>query len=240
MGFEINEYAEYTFNKTINDHQCTIQFHIDDLKLSHLQQGELDKIIDQLNEVFGSEGELLAASYSNIHKYLGMTIDRTLDEKVVFTMYDYLEDILAEAPVEFDGENITPVNSELFQVDESCKRLDLPTADDFHHFVARFLYVAKRARPDLQVVVSFLCKRVKAPNVGNWKKFRRVVRYVRATIHLPLIIGSDGTGNMIWSIDASFDVHMDMKSHTGYCLTLGTGSPISGSQSQKVATRSSA
>ena len=32
---------------------------------------------------------------------------------------------------------------------------------------------------------------------------------------------------------------MDMKSHTGYCLTLGTGSPISGSQSQKVTTRSS-
>ena len=62
---------------------------------------------------------------------------------------------------------------------------------------------------------------------------------MRATIHLPLILGSDGTGNMIWSIDASFAVHMDMKNHTGYCLTLGTGSPISGSQSQKVTTRSS-
>ena len=65
------------------------------------------------------------------------------------------------------------------------------------------------------------------------------MRYVRATIHLPLILGADGTGNMVWSIDASFAVHMDMKSHTGYCLTLGTGSPISGSQSQKVTTRSS-
>ena len=32
---------------------------------------------------------------------------------------------------------------------------------------------------------------------------------------------------------------MDMKSHTGYFLTLGTGSPISGSQSQKINTRSS-
>ena len=29
-----------------------------------------------------------------------------------------------------------------------------------------------------------------------------------------------------------------MKSHTGYCLTLGTGSPTSGSQSQKINTRS--
>ena len=102
-----------------------------------------------------------------------------------------------------------------------------------------FLYAAERARPDLQVAVAFLCKRVKAPNIGDWKKLGRMIRYVRATIHLPLILGSDGSGNMVWSIDASFVVHMDMKSNTGYCLTLGLGTPISGSQSQKINTRSS-
>ena len=41
------------------------------------------------------------------------------------------------------------------------------------------------------------------------------------------------------SINALFTIHMDMKSHKGYCLTLGTGAPISGSQSQKINTRSS-
>ena len=96
----------------------------------------------------------------------------------------------------------------------------------------------KKERPDLQVAVTFLCKRVKCPNIGGWKKLGRLVRYVKATIHLPLIIGLDGSGNMVWSIDASFAVHMDMKSHTGYCLTLGTGSPISGSAGQKVNSRS--
>jgi hypothetical protein len=49
------------------------------------------------------------------------------------------------------------------------------------------------------------------PNIGEWKKLRRLVRYVRATIHLPLIIGSDDSGNMVWSINASIAVHMDMK-----------------------------
>ena len=38
MGFEMNDYDECTFNKMINGKQCTIQFHVDDLKLSHLQQ----------------------------------------------------------------------------------------------------------------------------------------------------------------------------------------------------------
>ena len=38
---------------------------------------------------------------------------------------------------------------------------------------------------------------------------------------------------MVWNIDASFAVHMDMKSHTGSTLSLGLGSPISGSHKQK-------
>ena len=54
----MNDYDECTFNKIINGKQCTIQFHVDDLKLSHLQQRELDKIVDHLNGIFGSEGEL--------------------------------------------------------------------------------------------------------------------------------------------------------------------------------------
>ena len=32
---------------------------------------------------------------------------------------------------------------------------------------------------------------------------------------------------------------MDMKSHTGYCMSMGIGCPISGSSSQKINTRSS-
>ena len=115
----------------------------------------------------------------------------------------------------------------------------MTTVDLFHRIVARFLYVAKRTRPDLQVAVAFLCKQVKCPNVGDWKKLGRLVWYVRATVHLLLILGSDGTGNMVWSTNALFAVHMDMKSQIGYCLTLGTGSPISGLSGQKLNTRSS-
>ena len=89
------------------------------------------------------------------------------------------------------------------------RKLDATTADLFHCIVACFLYVAKRAQPDLQVAVAFLCKRVKCPNVGDWKKLGRLVRYVRATIHLPLIVGSDGSGNLVWSINASFAVHTE-------------------------------
>lgn len=102
MGFKINEYDECRFNKMINGKQYTIQFHVDKLKLSHLQQEELDKIIDYLNDIFGSDGEILLALYGKIQEYLGMTINWSEDGKVIFTMYDYLEDILAKASDDFN------------------------------------------------------------------------------------------------------------------------------------------
>ena len=67
------------------------------------------------------------------------------------------------------------------------------------------------------LAVTFLCKWVKCPNTGDWKKLGRLVCYVKATIDLPLIIGSDGSGNMIWSIDASFAVHNDMSKKSYRC-----------------------
>ena len=38
MGFEMNDYGVCTFNKMINGKQRTIKFHVDDLKLSYIQQ----------------------------------------------------------------------------------------------------------------------------------------------------------------------------------------------------------
>ena len=68
---------------------------------------------------------------------------------------------------------------------------------------------------------------------------KKVVQYIRDTIHLPLVLGWDESGILTGSIDAAFAVHMDMKSHTGYSLTMGTGAVVSGSVKQRITTRSS-
>ena len=68
-----------------------------------------------------------------------MTIDWSTEGVVVFTMYDYLESILDEAPSDFDGEDVTPAVKDLFTVDLKQPRLDNATSDLFHRIVAMFL-----------------------------------------------------------------------------------------------------
>ena len=67
-----------------------------------------------------------------------MTIDWSVDGKVIFTMYDYLENILAEAPDDFDEKDVTPAVSDLFQSDEACRKLDTSTADMFRVLLPGF------------------------------------------------------------------------------------------------------
>ena len=52
------------------------------------------------------------------------------------------------------------------------------------------------------------------------------------------MIGVDNSRTLTWNINASFAVHLDCKSHTGSCLTLGHGSVLSILLKQKINTKS--
>ena len=96
----------------------------------------------------------------------------------------------------------------------------------FHRLVACLLFAAKRARPDIPLCVAFLCMRVQNPTEEDLKKKGRLLGYVRRTIHLPLILGSDGSRKVTWNVDALFAAHPDMRSHTWAICTFGQGSVL--------------
>jgi hypothetical protein len=98
----------------------------------------------------------------------------------------------------------------LFTVDESLPLLNIKDADSYDHTTARLLFAAKRARPDLQVAVAYMCTPEKAPTVSDYHKLGHTIKYLRGTIFMPLVLGWDGTGFLTWSVDASFAIHNDM------------------------------
>ena len=101
-GFEVNPYDECTFNKVMNNNQCTIQFHVNDLMISHVDISCIETCMEKLNNEFGKIKPLQAV-YGQVHEYLGLTIDFSNPKEVKFTMYDYLEDILDESKGDMKG-----------------------------------------------------------------------------------------------------------------------------------------
>ena len=105
--------------------------------------------------------------------------------------------------------------------------------------MAKALYFAKQARPDILPSISFLTDRVKKPNKDNWEKLAHMIKYLKLTEKLPLILSANDSANLYWYKDSAFGVHADMRSHNGAGLTLGRGFAISISRGQKLNTGSS-
>jgi hypothetical protein len=55
---------------------------------------------------------------------------------------------------------------------------------------------------------------VTGPDVDDWKKLGRCIRYLRGSKDLYLTLETEDGIMVKWWIDASFAVHPDMKSHT--------------------------
>ena len=109
----------------------------------------------------------------------------------------------------------------------------------FYTTVYQALFLSMRSRTDIQLPVAFLCTRVKDPDVDDWAKLIRMMSYLNRYKFLPTILRADSTHMCRWYADAAFAVHKDMKSHTGYLLTMGKGAMQSRSIKQKINTKSS-
>ena len=53
------------------------------------------------------------------------------------------------------------------------------------------------------------------------------MRYLRATVDLPLTLEADVSGTIKWLVDAEFAVYQDMRGHTGVVISLGKGAAVS-------------
>ena len=156
-------------------------------------------------------------------------------------MFDYIQEMLEDF-YKFDPNKTisrTPAAGHIFKVRDDQPKLDEQKAQVFHTFTAKYLFATKRARPDIHTSVAFLTTRVICPDKDDWNKLLRMMRYLRGTKILPLILSADSTNIVKWWVDGSYGIHPDARIQTGGTASLGKGSFMSTSINQRLNTRSS-
>jgi hypothetical protein len=184
----------------------------------------------------------MQVSRGKVLEHLGMTLDFTVPGEVKITMIPCVKEIIklfAEHDKSLSHAN-TPAAEHLFKVNEDAIRLDEREATIFHNFVAECLFLTKRARPDMSAAVAFLTTRVKGPDQDDWKKLVRMIRSLRGSVNLPLILRADSVPIPKWWINGSHATHPNVRGHSGGCMSLGKGMPVNTSTKQKLNIRSSA
>jgi len=233
FGFVKNDYDPCVFNRTVYGKQCTIVIHVDDLKISCADSRGVDDVVNELKRKYGN---------INIHReevidYLGMDFDYSKKGVVSISMNAMVDQVIEEMEVAASAR--TPASNDLFHVDEKSPFLDKERKEKFHSIVAKLLYMAKRARPDILTAVSFLTTRCTCSTEQDWNKLVRIAKYLYGTRDLSLRLTASDKVLINSYIDASFACHKDGKSHTGEMITLGGGAVFCRSSKQKLVTKSS-
>jgi hypothetical protein len=239
QGFEFNPYDPCVANRIVKGKQQTVLFHVDDLKSSHVDPKVNDDFLAWLNSKYGHYGEV-KATRGKIHDYLGMTLDYSEPGKVKIGMIDYITKMVEEFPIKFEPDETAPSphTDDLF-AEGTSSHLDKKRAEEFHTAVAKGIFACKRARPDIQQVIAYLCTRVRHSNHDDWRKLLRLIQFLNGTKDDVLTLSAENLNVIKWYVDASFAVHPDFKSHTGAVMTYGQGAIQSISRKQKLNTRSS-
>lgn len=238
LGYVINPYDWCVANKMVNGKQHTVGWHVDDFLMTHEDASVNTGLIKWFQAKYGKLSPL-TVHRGCVHDYLGMSLDFRKPGAVIVSMRDYVTSIINQAPSEWEGTAKTPATSHLFEINDNPVKLEQDKAALYHHIVAKALFLCKRARPDIQLAVGFLCTRVKSPDKDDWNKLRRLVQYLRGTRDLDLTLRADNSKIVKWWIDAAYAVHADFKSHTGSSMSLGSGMVYSSSTRQKINTKSS-
>ncbi len=189
----------------------------------------------QLIGVFQREFRWITHSTGHEQSYLGMIIRMDNGAATLDMMY-YVKKLL-------EGHNnlqpkATPGGKNTFVIKEGTQRLSDEKWRLFHTQVARLLYLSKRARPDIMMVMSFLCTRVQYAMEEDWKKLERELGYLLATKEQCMVLCTGGLTQLKAYIDASFALHGDSKSHTGVAIFMGGALVSAPSHKQKCVTKS--
>jgi hypothetical protein len=239
MGFGRNCYDPCVYNKDTQDGVVTVRTHVDDLTVSSISEKQILKFIDELKEIYGE----ITVNDETSHDYLGMIMIHHVERQTIeISMEKYINCCINEFIDEEPDERIqlvkTPATNYLFKTRDMDK-ISQRKGKLFHSTVAKLLFIAKRARPDILLAVSFLTTRVKEPDKDDWNKLIRILGYLKNTEELHITLHCKEIKDLVWYIDGSYATHDDMKGQNGAVLMIGDCAVLCRSSKQKVNSRSS-
>jgi hypothetical protein len=232
-GFELNPYDTYIANKMANEKQRIIAWYVDGNKILQVDPEVVTGIVDKIEARFRK----MIITRGKKHVFLRMNITYLDNQTVEISMPDYVKESIAEL-----GENVnktapSPAKRDLYKNCGKRKMLKQSKSEIFHSVVAKLLDVSHWGHLDIQLPIAFLCTRVSCSTGQDWTKLKQVLEYLNRTledIRVDVrVIGADNLAKMKARVDASYAVHMDMKSHMGGVVSFGRGAVMGKSSKQK-------
>jgi hypothetical protein len=181
IRFIPNPYDPCVANHIMNGKQHTLTWHVDNIKVSHVDSKVNERFLVWLEKTYGEDGiGTVKVTRGPMHDYLGMMLDYSTTGVVTVDMVNYVTQMCLDFPYDIEEFNC-PWTDKLFKVDVKSKPLEEERSKIFHTFVMKEMFASKRARQDVQLAISFLCTRTKKPAEQDWSNLLRMIGVLKKT-----------------------------------------------------------
>jgi hypothetical protein len=214
IGFSVSEVDRCVMRLVVGGIVNIILIYVDDL-LVFATTEVMDLVLNTLRKRFTW---ITVERSVDQMSYLGIQLIWKSD-MVIVDMKHYLAQILQD--VRGLVRKSVLGGRETFAVTSGSDELGVEKASWYHTIIAKLLYLAKRARPDILTVVSFLCTRVTKPTVYDVKKLYDLLGYLHGTREKVLILRKQQHHPIEMYVDAAYGLHEKGELHSGTIILFG-------------------
>ncbi|KAJ9562385.1 LOW QUALITY PROTEIN: hypothetical protein OSB04_007545 [Centaurea solstitialis] len=229
-GFKKSLADASLFIYSCGDIMCYFMVYVDDIVITGNNNSFLDRFVDTLARRFSVK------DLGSLHYFLGIEVIPT-NTGLFLTQHRHIHDMLAQFNMAGAKEVVTPLSStDVLHSNDGTQSVD-PTP--YRKIVGSLQYLAF-TRPDISFAVNRLSQFMHAPSQKHWQALKRVLRYLKGTIHFGLFLKRNSPLHLTAFSDSDWGGISDGgRSTTAYLLYLGSNIISWRSNRQKSVSRSS-
>lgn len=194
---------------------CYLIVHVDDMILASNDDEFSEKCMNPVREKFKVK------NLGEAKHFLGIDINKSSEGDFKISQGRYIDKIVEETNLQDAKTSKFPLNPGYYKIDSEA----LPTNDRFRKIIGQLLYLSVHSRPDISASVSILSQRVQNPRKTDLEEAKRVVRYLKGTRNLQLLLSNKsespelvGYSDADWAEDTE-----NRKSNSGSIVKINGG-----------------
>ena len=158
-----------------------VVIYVDDGLVTGTDETEIEEFLNGLKTEF-------KITVSTAQQYLGIQIVVTPDGSILLHQEAYARKILEK----FGMAEAKPVQTPLDKDNTNETNAPLQHAVPYREAIGSLMFLATVTRPDLAFAVSVVARSMEQPTENDWRKVKRIFRYIKGTISLGIKYGPKG------------------------------------------------
>ena len=246
LGFSGSKTDPSLFILNSGNTMVYVLVYVDDIIITGNNQPAIDRIIDRLSSTFALK------DLGQLHYFLGIEVVHDI-KNLVLSQRKYILEILQRSGLSDCKPAASPMSpSHILNIDDSPALSD-PTM--YRQTVGALKY-ATLSRPDIAFAVNRVCQFMHAPTENHWSAVKRILRYLKGTTDLGLLIRHQSGKQLqaftdvVWQDSTASPVQaysdsdwagspVDRRSTGGFAIYLGSNLVSWTARKQKTVSRSS-